>query len=303
MAHFLPAIGQDMLQEPAQKLHDVEVSGAEACTAHFPVGKGDGTVRQAHETAVGDGHLEDIRGKVGEGGVAVMVGLTVDIPGEGPHLWINVRQQSGVVHLFFEEGTVDGGERFDWDEEVGSGGTPGRAVPGEAPARDDVVDVRVVLELPAPGVQDAGESREVGPDEACIGGESLEGGRRGVEQRLVGRALVRAHEGAERLWDGEGEEKMRPWELFVQVVVEPLLGFMLLTLGAVAVATGMRHTMVPSTVLALIEAVAIGAALAVLEGTEDLAVGEGQLRVALQVFWSKGGANLTEGRHDRRLPS
>ena len=137
----------------------------------------------------------------------------------------------------------------------------------------------------------------------CIGGESLEGGRRGVEQRLVGRALVRAHEGAERLWDGEGEEKMRPWELFVQVVVEPLLGFMLLTLGAVAVATGMRHTMVPSTVLALIEAVAVGAALAVLEGTEDLAVGEGQLRVALQVFWSKGGANLTEGRHDRRLPS
>ena len=107
VAHFLPAIGQDMLQEPAQKLHDVEVSGAEACTAHFPVGKGDGTVRQAHETAVGDGHLEDIRGKVGEGGVAVMVGLTVDIPGDGPHLWINALEQSGVVHLFFEEGTVD----------------------------------------------------------------------------------------------------------------------------------------------------------------------------------------------------
>ena len=64
---------------------------------------------------------------------------------------------------------------------------------------------------------------------------------RGVEHGLVREALMRADEGSERLRDGEGEEEVRPGQLFVQVVLEPLLGFMLLTLGAVAVATGMVH--------------------------------------------------------------
>ena len=107
VADFPQAIGQDVLEEPPEKLHAVEVGGAEACTAHFPVREGDGTVREAHETVVGDGDLEDIRGEVGEGGVAVVVGLTVDIPGDGPDLGGDVLQQSSLAHLFFEKRTVD----------------------------------------------------------------------------------------------------------------------------------------------------------------------------------------------------
>ena len=98
---------------------------------------------------------------------------------------------------------------------------------------------------------------------------------------------MRADEGSERLRDGEGEEEVRPGQLFVQVVLEPLLGFMLLTLGTVAVATGMMDAVVPPTVLALREAVAVVSALAVLDGADDLAVGEGQMGVALQVFWAQ----------------
>ena len=76
-----------------------------------------------------------------------------------PDLWVDVLQQSGLAHVFFEEGAVDGGEGFDGDKEVGSGGPPGRAVLRESTARDDVVDVGVVLELPAPGMQDTGETQ------------------------------------------------------------------------------------------------------------------------------------------------
>ena len=121
------------------------------------------------------------------------------------------------------------------------------AVRGEATARDDVVDVGVVLELPAPGVQDAGEPRQVGPDEALVCGQPLEGRGRGVKQGLVREALMRADEGSQGLRDGEGEEEVRPGQLFVQVVLEPLLGFMLLTLGTVAVATGMIDAVLPPT--------------------------------------------------------
>src|SRR5712691_2552422 len=77
VADFHKAMRQDVLEEPAEKLHDVELGGAEACTAHFPGGKGDGAVREAHETVVRDGDLEDIRGEGGASGVAVVLSLTV----------------------------------------------------------------------------------------------------------------------------------------------------------------------------------------------------------------------------------
>jgi len=128
VADFHKAIGQDVLEEPPEKLHDVEVGGAEACTAHFTVSEGDGTAREDNETVVGDGDLEDIRGEVGEGGVSVVPRLTVDVPRDGPDLWVDVVQQSGLGHVFFEDGAVDGGEGFDRDKEVGSGGQPCRAV-------------------------------------------------------------------------------------------------------------------------------------------------------------------------------
>ena len=178
-------------------------------------------------------------------------------------------------------------------------GQPGRAVLGEATARDDGVDVGVVLELPAPGMQDAGEPREVGPDEALVCGEPFEGRGRGVKHGLVREALMRADEGSEGLRDGEGEEEVRPGQLFVQVVLEPLLGCMLLTLGTVAVATGMMDAVVPPTALALREAVAVMAALALLDGADDLAVCGGEVGIALQVFWRKGGEDLAEGGHGR----
>ena len=161
----------------------------------------------------------------------------------------------------------------------------------------------MVLELPAPGVQDPGEPWQVGSNEALVFGQPFEGRCRGVEHGLVGGALVRTDEGSERLRHGEGEEEVRPGELFVEVVLEPLLGFLLLTLGAVAVATGMLDTVLPPTGVALIQAVTIMPALALLDGADDLAVCEGQLGVALHVFWAKGSEDLAEGGHDRSLPS
>jgi hypothetical protein len=73
---------------------------------------------------------------------------------------------------------------------------------------------------------------------------------------------------------------------------------MLLALGTVAVATGMIDTVVCPTVLALIEAMAVMAALALLDGTDDFTVGGGQVRAALKVCWREGGdENLAQGGH------
>lgn len=124
MPDFHKAIGQDMLKEPTEKLHDVEVGGAWAGTAHFTGGEGDRAVLERDNAAIGDGDPEDIRGEVGEGRVAVVISLTVDVPRDGPDLGGDVLQQSGLAHVFFEQSAVDGGEGFDGDKEVGSGGQP-----------------------------------------------------------------------------------------------------------------------------------------------------------------------------------
>jgi hypothetical protein len=134
------------------------------------------------------------------------------------------------------------------------------------------MDVRVVLELSAPGMQDTGKPRERCPDTTLVCGEPFESLRRGGEQGVVREALRRAEEGSEHLRHGEGEEEVRPGQLVGQVVLEPWLGRMRLTLGTVAVATGMMDAVVPPTAWALREARAVMAALALWDGAEDLAV-------------------------------
>ena len=299
MADLHKALGQDMLEESPEKLDGVEMGRTGAGTAHFPVREGDGTVCEAHETVVGNSDPEDLWGEGGEGGVAVVIGLAVDIPRDGPGLWIDLLQQTGLAHVFFEERAGDGRERFDRDKEVRSGGAPGRAVLREAPTRDHRVDMGVRLQLPTPGMQDAGEPRKVCPDEAFIMSQPLEGHGRGLKHGLVGEALLRADEGSERLRHGEGEKEVRPRPLLVQVVGEPLLGCMLLALGTVTVATGMIDAVLAPAVWALREAVAVVSAAAVLDGADARAVREGKVGRARQGLGRKGGEDRAEGGHGR----
>jgi len=161
------------------------------------------------------------------------------------------------------------------------------------------MDVRVVLELSAPGMQDTGKPREVCADETLVCGQPLESRCRRLKHGVVSDTLMRADEGSQRLRDGEGEEEVRPGQLVFQVAGEPLLGFMLLTLWAMPIATGMIDAVLSPTTWALIEAVAVRAALALLDGTDGLAVRGGEVRIALQVLWRKGGEDVAEGGHGR----
>jgi hypothetical protein len=213
------ALRENVLEEPAEKLDAVKGGGSWAATAGFTGGEGDGTVLESHETSMGDGAPEDRGGEGGAGGVTIAPRLRVDIPGDGPDLGGDVLPQSGVAHVVFEDGAGERRESLPRDQEGGSGGEPGGAVLGEATARDAGVHGGMVRELPAPGVQDPWKARQVRTDTTLGCGAAFAGERRGVESGLVGEALRRAAEGSECLRDGEGDEKVRPEELFVQVVV------------------------------------------------------------------------------------
>ena len=108
-----------------------------------------------------------------------------------------------------------------------------------------------------------------------------------------------AHKGTQGLRDSEGDEEVRPRELFVQVVLEPLVSFMLLALGTVPVTTGTIDAVLCPTALALREAVAVMSALALLDGTDGLAVRGGEVGITRKVLWRKGGEDIADGGHGR----
>ena len=134
------------------------------------------------------------------------------------------------------------------------------------------MDVRVVLELSPPGMQDAGETRQVSPDKACLFGEAFDGLRGRCEQGRIGALVMRADEGSEGCGDGEGDEEVGAGKLLFKVAMEPLLSCMVLALRAVAVTAGVVDAVFPATALALRETVSVLSALALLDGAQGLAV-------------------------------
>jgi hypothetical protein len=299
MADFHDAVRHDMVQEPAETRDGVKGRGAEAGTAHCPGGAGDEVVLQTDQTVVGDGDREAIRSEGGESGRAMVMGLTVDVPGDAPDLRVDGLEQASLAHRVFTARAGDGGERCHGHQAVGAGGAPGRAVLGEAPTGHHGMEVGVGLELSTPGLQDPGDPQESGADEALSLGELCQSPGSGVKQGLIRGALRRADEGTQGFRDGEGAEEMRPRELCVEVVLEPLLRCILLTLGAVAIATGMLDAMVSAPGWALLAAVAVRTAAALLEGADDLTVRGGERGRALQGLWAKGRADLTQSDHGK----
>ena len=88
---FYEAIGENMLEEPTDKLHSVEVGDSRACTARFTIREGDRAVLERNDAAVGDGDLEDRGGEIWERRVAIGGGLAVDVPVGLPDQWIDLR--------------------------------------------------------------------------------------------------------------------------------------------------------------------------------------------------------------------
>ena len=120
-------------------------------------------------------------------------------------------------------------------------------------ARDDVVDVGVELELSSPGMEYAEEAWQISPNEFWVRSELFHGSGGSCKQGGVGQALVAADEGTELLRDGEGDEEVMCGELAVELALEPLAGFSMLTLRAVTVAAAAVHDMGPAALLAVVE--------------------------------------------------
>ena len=110
------------------------------------------------------------------------------------------------------------------------------------------------VELPSPGMQDCAEAWQIGADESLVFGKKLQSLGRSPEHGFIRDPLVRADEITEVFGHRESDHKVRSWKVPVELFCEPFLCFVMLTVGAMPVATGTVDEVSLSATLALVEA-------------------------------------------------
>ena len=95
----------------------------------------------------------------------------------------------------------------------------------------------MVGQVTSPGVEDTDQS-ELPTNKAGILGQLLCRSRRGTKEQVIDKSLVTAGERAQGSRDGESEHEVRDWKQEILLFLEPFLGFVVLALGAMTVATG-----------------------------------------------------------------
>ena len=130
----------------------------------------------------------------------------------------------------------------------------------------------MILKSSTPGMQDPKEAGEIGADVLWIEGEFFNGLRGSLEQSGVTGTLVLAHERTQLLWDGKRDEEVVTRELALDLFSQPLLSFIVLAGGTVAIAAGAKELARLSAALTLVERDTTSLRTAGDDGIDDLAV-------------------------------
>jgi hypothetical protein len=101
--------GEHVLQEAPDKLYDLEGHGPPPGAFGGLVAKGDSSIFDLENTAVGDSHPENIGSEILEAGGAFAHRPAVDVPLDFPHLKGDLPFEAGRLHLVSELGPEDFG--------------------------------------------------------------------------------------------------------------------------------------------------------------------------------------------------
>ena len=112
--------------------------------------------------------------------------------------------------------------------------------------------MRMVLHRARPGMEDRHDA-ECAADPGAIGGERLDGGRGFAQQHGVHGFLMRPRDGTEFTREREGEQEVIAGEQASAEALEPRLGAIVLTRGAVPVAAGVIRVLERAAVATAVE--------------------------------------------------
>ena len=113
-----------------------------------------------------------------------------------------------------------------------------------------------------------------------------------------------AHEGSQLFRDRERDQKMMTRELALDLSLEPLLSFVVLAGGTVAITTGNKELLRLGTAIASVKSHPASLGATGHDGIDDFAMGPGHCRgIALEILGAKGCKDFTDGGHGRVPPS
>ena len=188
-------------------------------------------------------------------------------------------QAAGVVgggELLQEQPPEQPREHAHGEEEAGPAGYPALAVQRDAAARHDDVDVRMMRERRAPGVQHGGEA-DPGAEVLRVGGDGDERLGRGLEQDIVDHGLVLVGDVADRRRQREDHVVVRHGQQLGLAVGQPFLRRRALALGAMPVAAGVVGDVRVGALLAARDMPAESRRAAALDGRHDLQLAEAHM--------------------------
>src|SRR5258705_3065702 len=160
------------------------------------------------------------------------------------------------------------------------------------------MDMGMILERTAPGLEDAEEATPFRADELRVGGQGLDRGAGRLEHRGISDPLVLAHEVAEPGRDGEGEQEVGARQQAIELVLEPGLGLVLLAGGTVPVAAGASHRVGRSAGLTPVDHASQLAGAAGADRSEHFLVLRGHRRAeALEIGRAIPPEHVGDGRH------
>ena len=181
-----------MLEEAADELDNIKGQDSRSFTVGLAIANQHGAVLDADDARVGDGDFEDVGSQIFESSLTGGERLSIDVPVDVPHVGGDLIEQMGLFHQIAELGSEDFRESMNGEKEIDFGGMPGAIGGTDGAARNDVVNMGMILQSSTPGMEDPEEAWEIGADVLGIGGKLLDRIRGSLEQSGITDALVLA---------------------------------------------------------------------------------------------------------------
>jgi ribosomal protein L15 len=241
VAHFHESAGQHVLQEAADELFRRQRHALDLLRCGVAVAKRHGIAGVLADGGIAKGDAVDVAREVAQRVLAVADGLGVHRPVALPRFGGDRREdvRQALAQFVAEARAEDRRERTNRNEEFGVRLFPG-AVGGEAAAGRHVVDVGVIDQRAAVGMQDSRQARS--PAEPFgVGADVEQRGRGRREQDGERLARMRADRPAQLFGDGERAQVVAHRQEQGLLPAQPLLRVVAAARRAMPVAAGMER--------------------------------------------------------------
>jgi len=273
---------QHMLKKAANEFKGFKVQMSVSAGIAASVVPSDPSVGEQGETAIGGCGLEDVSTEVFQCRLTCADGPQVNHPALFPDPGGNRRQRVGflVMERRSKESLEMIGQRSLVEEELVALGAPLSLIQTQSSGGDEVMDMRMIDQSAAPGVEDAQHSQS-GSQPLGVGGQILQGPGTGVEENAITELGMRTNPVPQRIREGEGDEEVAGGQEQLSLFPEPGVGIGLSATRAMPIVTGVVGEVVCAAVGTDVEGSPSFGSLTTEDFPQDLTVTDGHGRVIL----------------------